>query len=261
MIDGRGGEMRNRISTVVATVLAVTIAATALGGAKADAHHEPLIQPGAPVYGGGNFGGQLLNQPCTLNFVFRDARHTYIGMAARCSLGVGERVTTANREFGTVVFHAITLVNLEDSMTHASSVDDFALVRIDPSELHRVSPVVLDTGRAPHGIATSEEVAPGDMMFLTAQDTVFGRTPARHRAGVLTSHDVQGFHIAVPASFGIGGAPVLTNRYDAYGVMSSAAHVNGPYGMTIERVLHLLEEAGVRVELVTAYDEVVRRGR
>jgi hypothetical protein len=197
-----------------------------------------------------------LNQPCTLNFVFRDAHETYIGMAARCTLDIGERVTMANREFGTVVFRALTVMDLADSMTHTSSSDDFALVRIDGSELHRVSPVVLDTGRAPHGVTTSEQTAPGAPMFVTAQDAGFGQTPARHnRAGLLISHDAQGFHLAVPASFGIGGAPVLDQHYNAYGVMSSSLHLNGPYGTTIERVLRLLGEAGFAVELITAWDQ------
>lgn len=235
--------------------LAVLVVGATLTAGPVRAHDEPLIQPGAPVRLSVSALGQF--NPCTLNFVFRDRRHTYIGSTARCAQTVGERATMADREFGTVVYRALTISTLEESVTHTQSIDDFALIRVDASEVHRVSPVVMDVGRSPHGVTTADQTNQGDVVFMTGQGAGFRQGGIRHRVGVLTSDDERGFHIAIPASLGDGGAPVLDINFNAYGVLASSANANGPYGTTIERVLQLLDEAGFDVELVTAYDSSV----
>ncbi len=103
--------LRRVVASLVVVAAAGTVAPLA-GPQPAQAHHEPLIQPGAPVQLSGSVGGPY-NQ-CTLNFIFRDARHTYIGTVTRCAQQLGERAAMAGREFGTVVFQAITLKNLAD---------------------------------------------------------------------------------------------------------------------------------------------------
>ena len=242
-------------ASVRAAVVVLLVAwAAAFGFAPAaDAHDEPLIQPGAEVWGRGSALGHL--GPCTLNFVFRDAKHTYIGGGARCLRQVGERATIANREFGTVVYHIIEVTDRVDSVTHVAPADEFALIRVDPSQVHRVSPVVLGVNFSPTGVKTSDQTAPGDLLYMTGQGAGF-RQSSPHRAGALLSDNDRGFHAAIPASLGDGGAPVLDGAYNAYGVVSSSGNINGPYGTTVERVLHLLDGAGFDVELVTGYAAV-----
>lgn len=239
------------------------VAVTAVPGQwPAQAHHEPVIQPGAAAWPAHTPLGQW--GPCTLNFVFRDARHTYIGTAARCTYEVGERVTMADREFGTVVFLAYS--GPDDfgpaAVSDPASYDDFALIRVDPSEVHRVSPVVLDIGRAPHGVTTSDMTSEGNLLFMTGQGAGVSQRPTRHRVGVLVSDDSQGFRAGIPVTLGDAGAPVLDgSNYNAYGVATSISAYGGSSGTTVERILELLGRAGFRVDLVTAWDERVRLGQ
>lgn len=238
--------------------VAVAIIAAAVAVEPARAHDEALIQPGAEVWGRGSALGHL--GPCTLNFVFRDAQHTYIGGSARCLRRVGERAAMANREFGTVVFHVLEVRDLADSVTHVTPLDEFALIRVDRSERHRVSPVVLGVNFAPTGVKTADTTDPGDLLYMTGQGVGFRQSKTQHRAGALLTDNERGFHAAIPASLGDGGAPLLDESYNAYGVLSSSLNTNGPYGTTVERILQLLDDAGFKVELVTGYDEHVRRG-
>ena len=231
---------------------ALAIGAAALAVEPARAHDEPLIQPGAELWGRWSALGQF--GPCTLNFVFRDAKHTYIGASARCVHGVGERAVMANREFGTVVYY------VGEGTTGG---DEFALIRVDASEVHRVSPVVLGVNFSPTGVKTTDKTAPGEVLYMTGQGVGFRQSQTQHRAGVLVSDDERKFEAAIPASLGDGGAPVLDQAYNAYGVMSSSVNPGGgaPYGITVERILHLLENAGLKVTLATGYDDNMRPGR
>ena len=245
-----------RAGKVRAAVVCALVAGVSAFGVPpaATAHDEPLIQPGAEVWGRGSGLGHF--GPCTLGFVFRDANHTYIGGGARCLREVGERAVIANREFGTVVYHIIEVADRVDSLTHVAPADEFALIRVDPSEVHRVSPVVLDVNFAPTGWTTSDKTNARELLWMTGQGAGF-RQSTRHRAGALLSDNPRGFHAAIPASLGDGGAPVLDEAYNALGVISSSGNINGPYGTTVERILQLLDGAGFDVELVTGYENPV----
>ena len=227
-------------------VLASAIVGLTLAAGPARAQDGPLIQPGAPVW----LSGGVSLQPCTLSFVFRDRRHTYIGTVGRCSAtGVGDRASMAGREFGTVVLHAIEVVETEDFF---ETIDDLTLIRVDDSELHRVSPVVLDVGRAPQGVTTADRTNAGDQMLMTGQGAGYREGPTRHRRGALVSDNHETFNLAIPASLGDGGSPVLDVNFNAYGVLSSSLSPKGPYGMTVEYILRLIDQGGFDVELVTA---------
>ena len=155
----------------------------------------------------------------------------------------------ADREFGTVVFIAsYTFSGPLDTPAH---YDDFALIQVDDSQLHRVSPVVLDLGQAPRGVTTADQTTEGDLMSMTGQGAGYREGPTRHRRGALISDDRTGFSLAIPAGFGDGGSPVLDANLNAYGVLSSSLGSQGPHGMTIEYILQLLQKAGFNVELVT----------
>lgn len=183
-----------------------------------------------------------------MNFVFRDANHTYIGAGARC-LRLGERAVTASQEFGTVVFY------VGEGQTGG---DEFALIRVDPSEVHRVSPVVLGLGLSPMGVGTTDQTAPGDLLYMTGQGQGYRHSGTQYRTGVLVADTERKFEVAIPASLGDGGAPVLDANYNAYGVLNSSVNpsVGAPYGITVERILQLLDNSTFDVELVTGYGTV-----
>src|SRR3712207_2817290 len=68
---------------------------------------------------------------CTLNFVYTDGSSTYLGTAAHCANGVGDRATDIEGvEFGTV-----TWVGDENETAW-----DFAFIKVDPEDVARVSP-------------------------------------------------------------------------------------------------------------------------
>ena len=241
---GRWPRTKRRLGLVAAGLGLAAVAAVP----SVQAHSsERTIQPGAPVYPGHTPLGPW--SPCTLNFVFRDAQNTYIGTAARCTVAVGERVTMDDREFGTVVFRAFS--GTEEAFEWVA--DDFALIRVDQSEVHRVSPVVLGTGRAPHGITTSEMVAVGEPLLMTGQGVGLSGPPTRTRPGVLLANDPGGFRAAFIMTPGDPGAPVLDSYFRALGVLSAASGP-GPFGTTVERIVVLLREAGYDLELLTGWE-------
>lgn len=230
-----------KVRTAVVCALVAVVAAFGTPPA-ANASAEPLIQPGAELWG----EWAALGGPCTLNFVFRDANHTYIGAGARC-LRLGERAVTVNGEFGTVVYY------VGEGQTGG---DEFALIRVDASEVHRVSPVVRGAGVSPTGVKTTDKTAAGDVMYMTGQGKGFRESGTQYRTGALVADTEQTFNAAIPASLGDSGAPVLDFGYNAYGVLNSSVGANGPYGTTVERILVLLDAAGWDVELVTGYAAV-----
>lgn len=239
--------------TIIARfVVVASLVLAAAGPGTAQAHGDPLIQPGGPVDAGNRPLGQFGS--CTLNFILRDARDLYTGTTGRCTAAVGERVATAGREFGTVVFRVVTATSQADSvLTSTTSKDDYALIRIDRSQRHRVSPVVLDVGISPLGLATSDQTSEGSLVFMTGQGFGLSQWPTRHRIGPLVSDDPGGYRALYPSTLGDGGAPVLTQDFHAYGVQSSSIGLNGAFGMTMTRVLELLADNGYDLELITAY--------
>lgn len=258
---------RTAMLALVIGIAAITAGVTpgeARASAVASGHADPLIQPGAAVH--------LTNRPlsqygqCTLGFVFRDRHDTYIGTSAFCSgtqrddgtfgSGVGNRAVMSDREFGTIVYWLKSGTGPNSAATPPWQ-EDFALIRVDRSEVHRVSPVVADVGQAPHGITTSTQASDGSLVFASGSGVGMAQKPTRHRIGALVAHDDRGFQLAFAGSAGDGGAPVLYpkgNTFNAYGVLSPFDHTSG---MTIERVMLRLAEAGFDLELVTGVDNSV----
>lgn len=88
--------------------------------ARAEVPETP-IQPGAVIF-------SPIGQ-CTMNFVFGDDDHPdvrYIGTAGHCA-SRGQRVSSSDGEFGTTVF------------SRRTTVQDFALIKIDPGRYDQVS--------------------------------------------------------------------------------------------------------------------------
>lgn len=221
----------------ITSVLVVLLAATAPWGSSTPAVAlDRPIQPGARM---------TVPAGCTLNFVFADIAHRYIGTAGHCTHAVGERVSSPDvGPFGTVVFR------------RDSGSDDFALIRIDGQLADMVSPEVRSF-QGPRGVISHVETAPGDLLGLHGHGMVFGTAPqTRSRIGVLASASDRRYLAELPAIFGDSGGPLLHLRTGkALGIVSGVAPTVPPstvLGTTVERVLAITRAAGFGVELVVA---------
>lgn len=218
--------------------------------ARSSSTEEFAIQPGAPAMPGhpglGPYG------VCTLNFVFVDASDTYVGTAGRCTYEVGERVSAPDiGEFGTVVYRVFSEPDDPTSfLPWFSHPDDFALIRIDPTMLVHVSPVVRGVGLAPAGFTLSNETAPGDAVLVYGQGIVLSSAEeTRLRPAVLMLQQEWQYEIEVALTVGDSGAPIIHQETGkALGVIS-ALGVPTTLGPTMERILVLLHEAGFQVSL------------
>lgn len=194
---------------------------------------DTAIQPGAQI---------TAPAGCTMNFVFHavaDPTVLYIGTAGHCVGGVGDRVSSREGPFGTVVFKVL------------NGHDDFTLIEIDPDRRADVNPAVRRWG-GPSGVTTADTTRVGDLTLQYGYGIVYGSTePTRSRAGVLWNDNDQEYHAEHPAIFGDSGGPVLHGSGRALGITATiGGHLmNGP---TVERVLNLLAAKGIHVALVTA---------
>lgn len=217
---------------------------------------ELPIQPGARVRVG--------NAGCSMNFVFEDADHRYVGTAGHCG-GVGTIASdAAGEQIGPVVFSMNAYPNL-----------DFALIQIDADRIDDVSPAMRVWG-GPTGVAhggpfrVEGPTAPGAIVRQHGYGTTFGDRPeTRSRSGVLRSMSPRNWEAVLPCSGGDSGSGVTLDSGEAVGVLDVALLAPGALhptiqaiigkisptcgGSTIENVLERLAYAGFQgISLVTA---------
>lgn len=197
---------------------------------------------------------------CSANFVFADARSVYLGQAGACSgvrgdtcgrgvgsqIGAPVKIQGASRP-GRVVYHSYnTMHDVRENHGVTCGYNDFALVRIDPADVHRVNPSVPVWGGPAEGDATS---SPGDAAYSygtsksrggydelgsragvnaeTAHytiDTVTGWGPGKHEWGNL-------IHFTTPRMEGDWGSGVLDAKGRALGLITSWS-IDGSDGVT-----------------------------
>src|SRR5688572_26441598 len=152
--DNQGVDDFMNHRTLLATACAVIAAAFAPAIASADDGAE--IHPGVMTF---TEGAQ-----CTSNFVFRDGAGTYLGQAAHCSgtgaatdtdgcdadtlpLGTPVEVDGASRP-GTLAYSSwVTMQANGETNENACAYNDFALVKLDPTDVAKVDPTVPRLGR------------------------------------------------------------------------------------------------------------------
>jgi hypothetical protein len=207
-----------------------------LPGMAAEPPPTTVLQPGAQV--------QTPLGSCTLNFVFTDAQHTYLGTAGHCAR-VNDRVSTPGAgPWGTVVF--------DDDGTA-----DFALIRVDAAKLGLVSAAVRQWG-GPTGVATPATASTGNPVALYGFGLGFSATQAtRPREGVLYSNNGVEYRAQTLAVNGDSGAPLLDLEDGrAVGIISRFDFFTLPpttdRGPTVQFLLGRLASAGYEVELQTA---------
>ena len=188
-----------------------------------------LLQPGDPIGW------------CTFNFLFEGPNNTgYIGTAAHCTEGEGERVPLEGfGDIGTVVF---------DSGDHTDGVD-FTLIQLDADVVGLAHPKMRNHD-GPTGAVTAADLAVGDIVELHGYGTVLGESEVtRDRFGVLVAFDEREYTINMPALPGDSGSSLLHQETGkALGIISRFGTDQTPpstdRGPLMPYIFEALEAAG-----------------
>ncbi len=222
---------------------------------------EADVRPGAPV-GSEDFSDLPLTETdayCTYNWVFHDVvepdpitgvtpePNAYIGTAAHCTDGAGERMSLVGYgEIGEVVY---------DSDDVGSEVD-FTLIRLDDDVVGDTHPQMLGFA-APTGFATSEDLVVGSLVGIHGYGIGLGQNDiTRNREGLLTGSTDDEYVADMPAVNGDSGSPlVLSDSGLALGIISRFGFDQAPpstdVGPLLSWVFENLTTAGFDVELAT----------
>lgn len=156
--------------------------------------------------------GSSLGGYCTFNFLFESPNGTgYIGTAAHCTDGVGERLMLPGvGEIATVVYDS------DDD----GSIVDFTLARLDDDRIAQAHPKMLDH-EGPTGAITLADLAVGDLVHIHGYGMVFGDAEeTQSRSGVLMDWSEEEFVINMPAVPGDSGSSILHDSGKALGIIS-----------------------------------------
>jgi hypothetical protein len=224
--------MRARLFVLglMAAMLGVPAPASASG--RWMAVERAPITPGAEIILRGN--------QCTANFVFRDRRSVYLGLAAHCAatgdatdtdgctatlMPLGTRATVEGaRDPATLVYNSWTTMQRRGETREALCLtNDFALVRLSPYDALRVNPTVPHWG-GPTGLTRSAEF--GDWVVSYGNSRLWlGTEPLQpHRGAVLdSSYGGRAFKVttAPPGIPGDSGSGYLDAQGRALGVLST----------------------------------------
>jgi hypothetical protein len=196
---------------------------------------QAAIHPGVQTF---TDGGQ-----CTSNFVFFDANNdVYIGQAAHCagtggatetdgcdsgSLPLGTRVEVDGATApGTLVYSSwLTMQKNNESDQETCAYNDFALIKLDPTDYGKVNPSIPFFG-GPNALGASSSF--GDKVYSYGNSGLrFGLSPLSPKEGYSLgqtpdgwSHDV---YTATPGIFGDSGSAFLSKSGAALGTLSTVA--------------------------------------
>jgi hypothetical protein len=214
----------------------------------ASATHDPAkpIHPGVQTFTAG--------AQCTANFIFRDGGGTYIGQAAHCSgtggatetngcdsgslpIGTPVEVSGATQP-GTLVYNSwITMQANGETNADACQYNDFALVRIDPADVGRVSSTIPGWG-GPTGLGPSSAML-GDTVYSYGNSSLRGGiTKLSPKQGIVVQGEGNGWSRTVytltPGVPGDSGSAFLGAGGQAIGVLSTLqlAPVAGSNGVS-----------------------------
>lgn len=232
--------MRSSVRVLgAASLLAASLAVLAPGGSvAAQPQWAPAgtatIHPGVQTVTG---GGQ-----CTANFVFSDrAGDVYLGQAAHCSatgdatetdgcraaslpLGTPVDIQGASQP-GTLAYNSWSAMQAAgETDANTCQFNDFALVRVHPSDVGRVNPSIPHWG-GPTGLNTTGTTA-GETVYSYGNSSLrLGLTVLGPKTGLSLgdtgggwSHDV---YTATPGIPGDSGSAFLDSDGSALGVLST----------------------------------------
>jgi hypothetical protein len=223
---------------VVATTAALAALTAPSSGAAptwAPAATAP-IHPGVQTFTNG--------AQCTANFVFHDASdNVYIGQAAHCAgtggstetdgclagslpLGTPVEVTGATQP-GTLVYSSwITMQAVGETDPDACAYNDFALIRLHPSDAGRVNPSIPFFG-GPTGIDTNGTTALESVYSYGNSSLRFGISQLSPKRGVSIGDSGNGWSHGVytltPGVPGDSGSAFVSADGTALGTLSTLA--------------------------------------
>ena len=165
--------MKRRL--LASLITALSTAALVPGAASA----ATTLQPGA--YMETDVGS------CTMNFAYAGNGKTYLGTAAHCVSGVGQRV----RDYDGVEFGSVAFVGDENNTAW-----DFAFIEVDPEDAGRVSAAVKGHPSFPTGATSAADTLIGDEVQLSGYGLGYGTTQptqeiAHGRHGLRQRRDLQ----------------------------------------------------------------------
>ncbi len=231
--------------TVPLAVLAL-VGGAVVAGSAASAAPKSVKANFAPAATATVYPGVQTRTPsgqCTSNFIFTDGTSVFIGQAAHCS-GTGEATETngcdakslpegtqvnvsgASRP-GVMVYNSwIRMQQAGETNPAACDYNDFALVRLDPSDVSKTNPSVRvfggPTGLRSTGTTLGEKVVSygnSSLRFgLTPTSPKYGRSLGTTGAG--WSHTV---YTATPGIPGDSGSGFLDVTGQAFGTLSTVA--------------------------------------
>lgn len=245
-----------------AAILVLTVLATVLLGTPAGAHApsapfaptaEATVHPGVMTTTGDN--------DCTSNFVFTNGSDVFLGQAAHCAgsdlataidgcdaasmpLGTPVNIEGAS-EPGTLVYSSwIAMQRVGEQDLNTCTFNDFALVRLDRSDVATTNPTVPVFG-GPTGL-DADGTEPGERVFS------YGNSPLR--AGVEQLSPKTGFSLGTigegqghqvftvtPGVPGDSGSGFLDADGSAFGVLATLALVPVPGTNGATDLAHALE--------------------
>jgi Trypsin-like peptidase domain len=206
--------------------------------APAAAQAATTLQPGA--YHETDAGS------CTMNFVYDGGGSTYVGTAAHCVDGVGQRV----RDIDGVEFGSVAFVGDADTTEW-----DFAFIRVDAEDVGRVSPAVKGHPAFPTGSTVPADTATGDSVQLSGYGLGYGTTQPtqEQRTAVMGFDDTELYTVTGPIHWGDSGGPLVHRRTGrALGIVSRLCV--GPCseeGPTVQGILAKAASSGFAVSLRT----------
>lgn len=251
----------------VLAALAVGLAIPAASSAWAPAG-SATIHPGVQTF---TEGGQ-----CTANFVFQNGSDVYIGQAAHCS-GTGEATDTDGCEAGalpigtpvevtgasqpgTLAYSSWNTMHANgESDPAACAFNDFALIRIHPSDVGKVNPSVPGFG-GPTGLGGPGGL--GSTVYSWGNSSLRqGIRQLSPKQGIVLSNDASGWshnvYTLTPGVPGDSGSGFLNRTGQAFGTLSTlqllpTVGANGVGDLAMELAyLRSNEPAFAGTELVT----------
>jgi hypothetical protein len=178
---------------------------------------------------------------CTSNFIFTRGTETYIGQSAHCSgtgaatdtngcdaesLPLGTRVEIDGASVkGTLVYNSwIAMQQAGETDEETCAYNDFALVRIDPSDVAKVNPSIPNFG-GPQGVGTAST---GQQVYTYGNSSLrAGITLLSPKNGAVVQRTPGGWSYSVytvtPGIPGDSGSAFLNQNGQALGTLSTVA--------------------------------------
>ncbi len=226
--------IRRRLLPLLGLLVALTALAPATASAWAPAATAP-IHPGVQTVTDGS--GQ-----CTSNFVFQQGADVFIGQAAHCSgtgaatdtngcdaesLPLGTRVEIDGASVkGTMVYNSwIAMQQAGETDEETCAYNDFALVKIDPSDVAEVNPSVPDFGGPTGGVG---QASAGQNVYTYGNSSLrAGITLLSPKNGVVVERSPGGWsytaYTVTPGIPGDSGSGFMNASGQALGTLSTVA--------------------------------------